>query len=112
MALMQSGFYKTLYNAHVPMQSFLASLPISRAFWMLRDTGLVMTLGCIPVSILFYQLAEHALFPLRLLIVLGVAYLFLLIILRFPTLYGDRQSVLLNVIVASSWSSVAMVVIQ
>ena len=111
-ALISSGFYRILCNVHAPVQPFLATLPISRSFWTVRDTVLVMALGAVPMGVLFYPLSDSDIFSILTLAALAIAYQSLLVLLRLPLLYGGRQSVLLGLILAGTWSGAAMAAIR
>lgn len=111
-ALISSGFYRILYNVHAPVRPFLATLPISRSFWTVRDTVLVMALGAVPMGVLFYPLSDSDIFSMLTLAALAIAYQSLLVLLRLPLLYGGRQSVLLGFILAGTWSGAAMAAIR
>ena len=111
-ALISSGFYRTLFNVHAPVRPFLATLPIPSGFWMVRDTVAVMALGAVPMGILFHPLSDSDIFSIFILIALAMAYQFLLVLLRLPLLYGGRQSVLLSLMLAGTWSGAAMAAIR
>ena len=111
-ALISSGLYRILYSVHAPVRPFLATLPISRNFWTVRDTALVMALGAVPMGVLFYPLSDSDIFSMLTLVALAIAYQSLLVLLRLPLLYGGRQSVLLGVILAGTWSGAAMAAIR
>ena len=108
-ALSVSGLYRVLKAIHLPMQHYLASLPLNRYFWILRDTGGVFLFGTVPLLILLVPLLSHFA-PLPVL-ALVLAYFGLLGLLRFPQLYGGRQALLLSVMLAGAWSGTAMAAI-
>jgi hypothetical protein len=107
-ALIISGLYRMLQSAHLPMQSYLQALPLSPRFWALQDTAFVVVFGAVPLLVLLVPMGLHLSSAVVTLLVLALAYFALLALLRLPLIYGGRQAVLLGVILASSWSGVAM----
>lgn len=79
-ALISSGFYRILYSVHAPVRPFLATLPISRRFWTVRDAVLVMALGAMPMGVLFYPLSDSDIFSMLTLAALAIAYQLLLVL--------------------------------
>ncbi|MHB1667093.1 MAG: hypothetical protein ACYCSR_09155 [Thiomonas sp.] len=107
-ALIISGLYRMLRSAHLPVQPYLRALPLPRRFWAVQDTAFVVALGAVPLAVLLVPLGLHRGSAVMTLLVLALAYFALLALLRFPLVYGGRQAVLLGVILASTWSGVAM----
>lgn len=105
-ALVLSGFYRTLRTAHAPMQAYLAALPIGRLYWPLRDVLCVLLCGVAPLIPISLSLSFH--FPLTAWIGLAVAYLLLLVVLRLPLVAAGRQAALAALLLAGVWSGVAM----
>ena len=107
-ALIISGLYRVLRSAHLPVQPYLRALPLPRHFWAAQDTALVVALGAVPLAVLLVPLGLHRGSADLTLPALTLAYFALLALLRFPLVYGGRQAVFLGVILASTWSGVAM----
>ena len=107
-ALIISGLYRVLRSAHLPVQPYLRTLPLPRHFWAAQDTALVVALGAVPLAVLLVPLGLHRGSADLTLPALTLAYFALLALLRFPLVYGGRQAVFLGVILASTWSGVAM----
>ncbi|HEY3777399.1 MAG TPA: hypothetical protein VGL35_05030 [Rhizomicrobium sp.] len=107
-SLILSGVYRTLRDAHAPMQAYLGALPISPRYWLTRDTAFVLLLGVAPLCILLWPLVAHDLSPLFVLFVLAAAFQALLALQRLPLTFGERNAVLYRFILAASWSVAAM----
>lgn len=107
-ALIISGLYRMLRSAHLPVQPYLRALPLPKRFWATQDTAFVVALGAVPLAVLLVPLGLHRGSAAMTLLALTLAYFALLALLRFPLVYGGRQAVLLGVILASTWSGVAM----
>jgi hypothetical protein len=107
-ALILSGLYRTLRDAHAPTRTFLASLPVSRHYWAWRDTLLVMLLGLAPLAILLPSADFHRLIPGLALLGLAGAYLVLVASLRLPLLFGGGLSVMLGFLLATGWAGATM----
>lgn len=103
-AIIVSGFYRTLHTIHTPVSEYMRSLPVPDGFWAQRDTALVTSLGFAPWCIVMYPLlVQHIVTPLAAAFT-GIAYVCLIVLLRFTQLHGGRQSVLLSTILAAVWA--------
>ncbi len=107
-ALVLSGIYRTLRDAHAPMQNYLAALPVTSRYWPIRDTVFVILLGLTPLWFLMPPLVAHGLLPFYALTGLASAYLALLAMLRLPLVMGGRLSVIVGAILAAGWAGAAM----
>lgn len=107
-ALIASGFYRTLQSAHRPMRPYLDALALPRGFWGRQDTACVSAFGAVPLAILLVPLLLHIGAAVAMLLSLVLAYFVLLALLRFPLVHGGRHAMLLAVIMASTWSGAAM----
>lgn len=105
-ALVLSGFYRTLRAAHAPMHAYLAALPTGRRYWPLRDMLFVLILGTAPLIPLLPPLGRH--FPATAWAGLALAYLSLLAALRLPLAIAGRQTALAALLLAGIWSGIAM----
>lgn len=110
-ALVLSGLYRTLREAHTTMQCYMASLPMPPRFWPVRDTRLITMLGFIPFVILLLPLISHGLVPSPQLAVLAVAYAGLIALLGAVVTLGRQLSVLLAVLFAAGWTGAAIAAI-
>lgn len=105
-ALILSENYRLLHALRVPMQRYLASLPLPHYFWIVRDTAGVLLFGTMPLIILLVPLLMHM--HGWIVLVFALAYLGLLALLRFPALHGGRQTSLLSTLLVVAWSGIAM----
>lgn len=103
-AIILSGFYRTLHSLHTPVSEYMRSLPVSRGFWAQRDTALVAALGFTPLCIVVYPLLIQHIVSLLTAGFMGITYMCLIGLLRFTQLHGGRQSVLLSTILAAAWA--------
>ncbi|MES2366359.1 MAG: hypothetical protein V4563_10755 [Pseudomonadota bacterium] len=103
-AIILSGFYRTLHSLHGPVSEFMRSLPVSSGFWVQRDTALVASLGFAPLCIVVYPLLVQHIVSLLAAGFTGITYVCLIGLLRFTQLNGGRQSVLLSTILAAAWA--------
>ncbi len=111
-AMILSGFYRTLRSIHAPMQAYLATLPLGRHYWAIRDTLFVALLGMVPLGVLASPLLTHGILSIWTLIGLILASQTLLSLLRLPLIWGGRHTVLLSVLLAGTWSGAAMAAIH
>lgn len=103
-AIMVSGFYRMLHSLHSPVSEYMHTLPVPDGFWALRDASLIIALGFAPFCMIMYPLLiQHIVSPLTAGLT-GIAYLSLMVLLRFSQLHGGRQSVLLSTIIAAAWA--------
>ena len=107
-ALVLAGIYRTLQLAHTAMRFYLATLPLGKRYWPVRDILFVTLLGLVPLGVLLAPLMIHRLAPLPTLALLALADLALLALLRLPSAWGGRQAVLLGVLLAGAWSGAAI----
>lgn len=110
-AMILSGFHRTLRSTHAPMQAFLSALPLGRHYWAIRDTLFIAGLGVPPLAVLLPPLLMHGILSLRTLMFLILAYQALLALLRLPLVLGGRHTVLFSALLAGTWSSAAMAAI-
>ncbi len=107
-ALILSGLYRVLRDAHASMQGYLTALPSPQHYWPLRDTIFVFLLGAAPLCILLTPLLLHGLASVFVVFALMVAYQALLALLRLPLVFGGRRAVLYGFLMAAAWSGAAM----
>lgn len=109
-ALVVSGFYRTLYLAHGPMSRYLRSLPLPPRFWSRQDHVFVAIIGMLPLVPLLWASWAHI--PVGGFVpALVVGYFLLLAGLRLPVIHGGRQALLLAFLMAAGWSGVALAAI-
>ncbi|MGI4984125.1 MAG: DUF6136 family protein [Janthinobacterium lividum] len=108
LALVLTGWYRTLHTAHAPVSAYLNTLPLPAHFWKWRDIGFMMIVGALPASLLFGELLAHLAHRILTLCALLAGYGGLLVAMRFPILHGGRQAPLLAVLVVGAWSAVAL----
>lgn len=111
-ALVLSGAYRTLDDAHAPMRPYLRTLPLARGFWLVRDIALVLILGSVPLGVLLAALAGRGQGSALSWAALAVANLGLLALLRVPLLLVRRQTVLVGALMAGCWSAAAMAAVH
>jgi hypothetical protein len=107
-ALVLSGLYRVLRDAHRPMQPYLSSLPAHRHYWAMRDTTLVILLGLLPLTILLTPAVSHALLPFLALIGIAFGYLVLIVALRMPLIFAGGISVMLGALLAAGWAGATL----
>jgi hypothetical protein len=107
-ALLVSGTYRLLRDAHAPMRTWLASLPLPGSYWAVRDTAFVMLLGVPPLLLVIGWLGLTGLAPCVTLVALLGAALALLAVLRLPLIWGGRLATLFGVLIASGWAGTAI----
>ena len=107
-ALVLSGAYRLLRDAHAPMRAYMAALPVDPYYWPRRDMMFVVSLGIGPLTILLWSAELHSLAPMLVLLSLAVAYVALLAMLRLPLVLSRGLSVMFGFLLAASWAGVAM----
>jgi hypothetical protein len=107
-ALVFGGIYRTLRNAHLPMESFLMTLPIGPWFWPMRDTLFVLGHGLVPLIFLLLPLILHGLISLFTLSCLVLGYCALIAMLRTTLPLGGRLSVIMATMLAAGWAAAAI----
>ncbi|HEY4200716.1 MAG TPA: hypothetical protein VGM83_09140 [Devosiaceae bacterium] len=107
-ALVLSGFYRLLRDAHAPMLTFLASLPLRPNHWLVRDVAFVLLLGLVPLALLIAALGLHDLSTPLTLTLLAGTYLVLLSVLRLPLAWGGRLAPIFGALIAAGWASTAI----
>lgn len=111
-ALVLSGLFHTLREAHATMQHFTATLPVGTGFWPVRDVILVTVLGLAPLGILLVPLAAHGLSSLPALAALSLAYGALFVLLRMVLALSRDLTVLLATMLAAGWTGAAIAAIM
>ncbi len=111
MALIAASAYRTLRAAHAPMGHYLASLPVSRHYWLLRDLGLVALLASLPLARLLWALTQAPGVPARALLGLTLAFFLLLALLRLPLGVAGRQTVLANLLLTALWTGLMLALV-
>ncbi|MHB8883909.1 MAG: hypothetical protein ACYC5H_02275 [Methylovirgula sp.] len=107
-ALTLSGAYRGLRDAHAPMRTYMAALPVASFYWPLRDTVCIVLLGIAPLVILLLTAQLHGLVSLLGLMSLAITYLLLLAMLRLPLVLSRRLSVMFGFLLAAGWAGAAM----
>jgi hypothetical protein len=110
--LVLAGFYRTLFDARRSMTNYLAALPLPPHYWTIRDTAFALLLNGVPLLFLLSPQVAHGLMSPLVLFMLGVAYQALLILLRWPILYGGRHGLLYGVLLAAIWSGAAIAAVS
>ena len=107
-ALIISGLYRSLRQAHTLAEDLLSTLPIRRNSWVVKDILFLSSLGCIPMVMLLAPLMKHSLTSLPIMIGLGLGYLALLSALRVTVAKGGQFSVMLSTALAAAWATSAI----
>lgn len=107
-ALIISGLYRSLRQAHTLAEELLSTLPIRRNSWIVKDVLFLGALGCIPMVMLLFPLMKHNLTSLPVMISLGLGYLALLSGLRVIVAKGGKFSVMLSTAFAAVWATSAI----
>ncbi len=107
-ALIISGLYRCLRQAHTLAEDLLSTLPIRRNSWVVKDVLFLMSLGCIPMIMLLIPLMKHSLASFSIMIGLGLGYLALLSALRVIVAKGGQFSVMLSAALAAAWATSAI----
>jgi len=102
--LLVSGVYRPLHDAHNSAGRFLATLPLSAAYWPIRDTAFVILLGTPALAIVLVWLGLQGLLPVGQLVALVLACFALLAMLRLPVVFGGRLATFLAAFVAVAWA--------
>ncbi|GBR01123.1 hypothetical protein [Acetobacter oeni] len=110
--LVLTGFYRHLITARHIMTPFLATLPLPRYYWLVRDTGFMLMLNTIPLMILCAPLILRGPVPVVTLLTLACYCQLLLALLRWPTLHGGRRSLLYGVLLSVAWSGAALAAVS
>ncbi|MEJ2362597.1 MAG: hypothetical protein P8Z75_14505 [Gammaproteobacteria bacterium] len=110
-ALILSGIYRTLAEAHASMQRYAAALPLAKHFWLRRDLAMLSVLAALPFGVMLLSLFDHGI-PATTCLKLALANLGLLMLLRLPLSFSRRQTALVGVMLAGGWSAGAMVAIH
>jgi len=103
--LLVSGLYRPLHDAHRGARSFLATLPLSAAYWPIRDTGFVVLLGAPALGIVLVWLGLQSILSAEGLVILGLPCVALLSLLRLPVIFGGRLATFFAALVAVAWAS-------
>ncbi len=110
--LLLSGIYRTLFDAHRAMATYLATLPVSRRYWPVRDTGFLLLLNSVVLIILLAPQILQGLASLALLFALAVAAQALMAVLRWPVVYGGGSRLVYSVLLAAIWSGAAIATVS
>jgi hypothetical protein len=110
--LLLSGIYRTLFDAHKAMATYLATLPVSRHYWPFRDTGFLLLLNSVVLIILLAPQILEGLASLALLFTLAAAAQVLMAVLRWPAVYGGASRLMYSVLVAAIWSGAAIAAVS
>jgi hypothetical protein len=110
--LLLAGIYRILFDAHRAMASYLATLPVPRHYWPIRDVGFVLLLNGVSLVILFAPEVTQGFSSLMVLFALVVASQCLLGMLRWPVIYGGSHRVIYSVLLAAIWSGAAIAAVS
>jgi hypothetical protein len=110
--LLLSGIYRTLFDAHRAMATYLATLPVSRRYWSVRDTGFLLLLNSVVLIILLAPQIVEGLASLALLFTLAAAAQALMAVLRWPAVYGGASRLMYSVLLAAIWSGAAIATVS
>ena len=110
--LILSGIYRTLFDAHRAMATYLATLPVSRRYWPVRDTGFLLLLNSVVLIILLAPQILEGLASLALLFTLAAAAQALMAALRWPAVYGGASRLMYSALLAAIWSGTTIAAVS
>jgi hypothetical protein len=110
--LLLAGLYRTLFDAHKAMARYLATLPVVRRYWAVRDTGFVLLLNGIVLVILLAPQIAQGLTSLAVFAALATAAQALLVVLRWPALYAGGSRLIYSIVLAGIWSGTAIAAVM
>jgi len=102
--LLVSGLYRPLHDAHRGAHRLLATLPLSSAYWPIRDVGFVVLLGAPALGIVLVWLGLQSILSAEGLVILGLACVALLSLLRLPVIFGGRLATFFAALIAVAWA--------
>lgn len=107
-ALIFNKNYYMLSEAHSKVQILLASLPISKRFWLVRDITLVLGFSILPLFAISLPILLHGLISLPMLVSLLCSYFVLLIFLRLTVTINVRFRLMASIMLAGTWATLAI----
>jgi hypothetical protein len=107
-ALLLSGLYRVLRAAHAGARTMMATLPVARSFWPVRDICLVAGFGMMPLPVFLYPLVAYRLVSPAMLGAVSLTYVGLIAGLRTVLGIGARFRLLVSLALAMAWAGSAI----
>lgn len=104
-AIVFSGIHRSLDAIHAPARSYTSSLPLARNYWPLRDTVAAVVVSIAPAFLILYGIAAAGALGVAAAFGIGVAYLALVAVLRFPQLHGGQHATIFSALIAALWTA-------